>query len=127
MYYYPNGAGAGYMQNQTQSMMPQMPQPGLKGRPVSSLEEVRAAQIDFDGSLYVFPDLAHNRIYTKAINLDGTASLNMYELSQIPSTTQNVDMGNFITREEFDNAVTQIKTALNQVNATSDGKPQFNF
>ena len=24
---------------------------GLKGRPVSSLEEVRAAQIDFDGSI----------------------------------------------------------------------------
>lgn len=127
MYYYPNGAGSGYMQNQAQSLMQQMPQMGLKGRPVSSLEEVRAAQIDFDGSLYIFPDLAQNRIYTKSINMDGTASLNMYELSQIPSSTPNVDTGNFITREEFDNAVKQFKEALSQVNVSKDGKPQFNF
>ena len=52
---------------------------GLKGRPVSSLEEARAAAIDFDGSVFFFPDLANKRIYTKQINLDGTASMNMYE------------------------------------------------
>lgn len=128
MYYYPNGAGAGYMQNQTQPMMQQMPQLGLKGRPVSSLEEVRAAQIDFDGSLYVFPDLAHNRIYTKSINMDGTASLNMYELSQIPSSAPaTIETDNFVTREEFNDAVGQLKEALNQVNVSKDGKPQFNF
>ena len=57
---------------------------GLKGRPVSSLEEVRATGIDFDGSVFYFPDLANRRIYTKQINLDGTASLNMYELKEIP-------------------------------------------
>lgn len=128
MYYYPNSAGAGYMQNQTQSMMQQMPQLGLKGRPVSSLEEVRAAQIDFDGSLYVFPDLAHNRIYTKSINMDGTASLNMYELSQIPSSAPTtIETDNFVTREEFNDAVSQLKEALNQANVSKDGKPQFNF
>ena len=128
MYYYPNGAGAGYMQNQSSLMMQQMPQLGLKGRPVSSLEEVRAAQIDFDGSLYVFPDLAHNRIYTKSINMDGTASLNMYELSQIPSSAPTtIETDNFVTREEFNDAVGQLKEALNQVNVSKDGKSQFNF
>ena len=128
MYYYPNGAGAGYMQNQSSLMMQQMPQLGLKGRPVSSLEEVRAAQIDFDGSLYVFPDLAHNRIYTKSINMDGTASLNMYELSQIPnSAPTTIETDNFVTREEFNDAVGQLKEALNQINVSKDGKPQFNF
>ena len=65
MYYYPqqqqqNAAVAAYMQPQ---MQPQVPQ-GLKGRPVSSIEEVRAAQIDFDGSLFVFPDIANKKIYT---------------------------------------------------------------
>ena len=35
----------------------QMPaQPQLKGRPVSSIEEVRAAQVDFDGSLYIYKE-----------------------------------------------------------------------
>ena len=40
----------------------------LKGRPVSSIEEVRAASIDFDGSVFYFPDIANKRIYTKQIN-----------------------------------------------------------
>jgi hypothetical protein len=56
----------------------------LKGRPVASLEEARAMTIDFDGSIFYFPDLANKRIYTKQINVDGTASLNMYELKEIP-------------------------------------------
>lgn len=47
------------------SMQPQ--QTALKGRPVSSLEEVRATGIDFDGSIFYFPDIANKRIYTKQI------------------------------------------------------------
>ncbi len=38
---------------------------GLKGRPVSSIEEARAQSIDFDGSVFYFPDIANKRIYTK--------------------------------------------------------------
>ena len=45
------------------------PQTGLKGRLVSSLEEARATSIDFDGSVFYFPDLANKRIYTKQINV----------------------------------------------------------
>jgi hypothetical protein len=37
----------------------------LKGRLVSSIEEARATSIDFDGSIFYFPDLANKRIYTK--------------------------------------------------------------
>lgn len=32
---------------------------GLKGRPVSSLDEVRASAVDFDGTISYFPDLAN--------------------------------------------------------------------
>lgn len=53
----------------------------LKGKPVSSLEEARATSIDFDGSIFFFPDLANKRIYTKQINMDGTATMQCYELS----------------------------------------------
>ena len=52
----------------------------LKGRPVTSIEEVRATTIDFDGSVFFFPDLANKRIYTKQINYDGTSTINTYEL-----------------------------------------------
>ena len=35
---------------------------GIKGRPVASIEEARASIIDFDGSIFFFPDLANKRI-----------------------------------------------------------------
>lgn len=107
-------------------------QTGLRGYPVSSLEEVRAAQIDFDGSLYLFPDLAHNRIYTKQISMDGNASLNMYELTQIPTpNNQQVEVKDFVTREEFEAAMGQLKEFLNKTQTTSpaqgEAPQQFNF
>jgi hypothetical protein len=65
------------------------PQIGLKGRLVSSLEEARATSIDFDGSVFYFPDFANRRIYTKQINLDGTATLNVYELREMPVVNES--------------------------------------
>lgn len=62
-------------------MMPQASAPiFIKGRPVSSLEEARVAQIDLDGSVFIFPDLGNKKIYTKRINADGTATLQSYSL-----------------------------------------------
>ena len=68
----------------TQQPIYQMPayrqaplQVGLKGRMVTSLEEARATSIDFDGSVFYFPDLANKRIYTKQINIDGTAAIDV--------------------------------------------------
>lgn len=97
---------------QQQTTIRSIPQQlGLKGRPVSSLEEARATSIDFDGSIFFFPDLANRKIYTKQINMDGTASLNMYELKEIPTvnTAANVNNSNFVTREEFEEAINSIQ------------------
>lgn len=107
-----------YQPQRTNTIIPpsQQPQPafiGLKGRPVSSLEEARAAAIDFDGSVFFFPDLANKRIYTKQINLDGTASMNMYEYKEVP--TEAFNSSNFITRQEFDETLNDIKGALNMI------------
>lgn len=89
---------------------------GLKGRPVASIEEVKAIPIDFDGSISFFPDLANKRIYTKQINMDGTASLYMYELKEIPAETQS---NNYITREEFNSAMSQVQQMLQARQAES--------
>ena len=118
MYYYPqqqNAAVASYMQPQ---MQPQVPQ-GLKGRPVSSIEEVRAAQIDFDGSLFVFPDIANKRIYTKQINLDGTASLNIYELKEIVVPKSDVD---YVTKQEFEQVIKELNAAVQGIAASTQVK-----
>lgn len=82
-------------------------------RPVSSIEEVRACPIDFDGSIFYFPDIANKKIYTKQINNDGTASLNMYELKEIPTErSESINVSSFITREEFEEVINQLKMSL---------------
>ena len=52
----------------------------LKGRAVTGIEEVRGTIIDQNGSLFIFPDIGHNKIYTKQINIDGTATINSFAL-----------------------------------------------
>lgn len=60
-----------------QQQMP-MAAPTIKGRPVSSVEEARASMIDFDGSMFIFPNPANDEIYTKQINLDGSPNFQVY-------------------------------------------------
>lgn len=125
---YPNTTP--YYQSQQVYQRPIVPQQvGLKGRPVSSIEEVRASGIDFDGSIFYFPDLANQRIYTKQINIDGTATLNMYELKEIPPEVENRD-NSFITRDEFNAAIAELRKSLNtpeDQTKASIPEPQYNF
>ena len=89
------------------------PQVTLKGRLVSSLEEARATSIDFDGSVFYFPDLSNKRIYTKQINMDGTASLYVYELRELPVEEENSSfvpsVEKFVTREEFERVLAELR------------------
>ena len=91
-------------------------QVGLKGRLVTSLEEARATSIDFDGSIFYFPDLANKRIYTKQINMDGTATLCMYELRDLPIEKEISGLvpsvEKFVTREEFEQVLSQLHQLL---------------
>ena len=96
-------------------------QQSLKGRPVSSLDEVRATSIDFDGSIFYFPDLANKRIYTKQINQDGTSTLNLYEFKPIQ---QNPPVKDYVTREEFETALQQIKSILSETKTQIKSSPQ---
>jgi hypothetical protein len=74
---------------------------------VSSIEEVRACPIDFDGSVFYFADVANKRIYTKQINVDGTASINLYELKIPTQADQNET--SYVTRQEFEMVINQLK------------------
>lgn len=85
-----------------------VPQPQtnmLKGRPVSSLEEARVSPVEFDGTISFFPDMNNKRIYTKQLNKDGTCTLLMYQLTDIPETKPE----EYVTREEFNKALAALK------------------
>ena len=83
----------------------------LKGRPVSSLEEARASQIDLDGSLYLFPDVVNKKIYTKQLNLDGSVSFNVFEMT-VPVETPSVQT--YVTKAELDDILASFKASLLQ-------------
>lgn len=77
----------------------QGPQTGfIKGRVVTSIDEVKAAMIDLDGGVHVFTDFGNHKIYTKQINLDGTATINTY----VQETTPPGETPIMVNREEFD-------------------------
>lgn len=105
------------MNNYTTQYQPRqtyMPLQNARIRPVTSIEEVRAAAVDFDGSVFFFPDFSNKRIYTKQINIDGTAALNMYELTDLPAVTQST----YVTREEFDKTLLELKETLSKFNTS---------
>lgn len=83
----------------------------IKGRPVVSIDEARASQIDLDGSLYVFPDLGNKKIYTKQINMDGTAAFNVFELS---APVENAPAPVYVTKAELDEILASFKASLTQ-------------
>ena len=121
-----------YSNMQQQMVRPAYPSSGLYSnriRPVSSLEEARASVIDFDGSVFYFPDAANKKIYTKQINLDGTASLNMYELKATPPPTAQPEAtpsdASYVSKEEFEKTVTILVNEINKLKGANadESKP----
>ncbi len=105
----------------------------FKGRPVSSKEEARAAQIDFDGSIWIFTDIGNGKIYTKQINNDGTATFKTYAFQEdeIPYASTE-----FVTKEEFNKVIQSLMAAIssppqneatNEVASSDKTKASINF
>lgn len=87
----------------------------IKGRPVSNEEEANAAMIDFDGSLFIFPDKAHGKIYTKQLGLDGNIIFNRYTLDS-PHTPQRQDSEtNFVSKEDLADELSGIRDRITQL------------
>ena len=113
-----------------QAYVPMPMQNYIKGRPVVSIDEARASQIDLDGSLYVFPDLGNKKIYTKQINLDGTASFNVFSLEQAPiPTPAPSETSPYVTRAELDDILEQLKASFTKTDApkAKPAAPNFNL
>ena len=98
----------------------------IKCRPVASIDEARASQIDLDGSLNVFTDIGNKKIYTKQINLDGTASLNTYCLSQ----EEDKNIQEYVTKYEFESVIKELQNLIialqNQIPPVQEEHPVTN-
>lgn len=87
----------------------------LKGRAVTSVDEAKAAMIDLDGSLHVFTDLGNKKIYTKQINLDGTATLNIFSLEEVPAQKPQENKVVFVEKGELDCVVNSLREELDNL------------
>lgn len=114
----------GYGQ-QGYNSMPQQ-QTILKGRPVANEEEANAAMIDFDGSLFVFPDKAHGKIYTKQLGLDGNIIFLRYSIDQ-PETMaspvqpqqsvphESIDLSGYVRKEDVEKTFSELQDKLTKL------------
>ena len=83
---------------------------------MTSYDEAKAAMIDLDGSIYIFPDINNRVIYTKQINLDGTASLNTYTLTPIQNSPPQ-EPGSNDFRQNLESAINPL---LQELSALKD-------
>lgn len=114
-------------QNGMNSQMPNMAmnQNFMKCRAVTSVDEAKAAMIDLDGSIHVFTDIANRKIYTKQINLDGTATLNTYVLddplkvteSEATGKVEEIDLSAYVQQKDLEDVCQLFNT---QIDALED-------
>lgn len=105
-----------------------MARPGYSNRirPVTSVEEVKASPIDFDGSVFYFHDLANKKIYTKQINLDGMVLIEAYALTPLSQPEEPA----YVTKDEFQQAIQAILTKMKGENSNEQpvsNDAVFNF
>lgn len=96
----------------------------LKCRPVSSREEARACQIDLDGSLWVFTDVGNQKIYTKQINNDGTASFVTYTRTE--DENPYLSTNEYVTKEEFNKVIKTLMAAMQPASSQEPASAQNN-
>ena len=95
----------------------------VKCRAVTSIDEAKAAMIDLDGSMTIFTDLGNKKIYTKQINLDGTATLNTYVLQESSPTQKveekspEIDYSMFVKQNELDDVCRNFSKHLEDIDA----------
>lgn len=107
------------------SMPGQQPQPsqGISpaSRPVANREEANGTPADFSGSLMIFPDITHNRIYIKRWNAQtGSADFGEFVPAVVPEQNNNQMAGNmeFASLQDFQNLkelVQSIKVEVEQL------------
>lgn len=96
----------------------------LKGRPVSSYDEAKAAMIDLDGSMFVFTDIANKRIYTKQIMLDGSAELKVYTLQEQNIKEQKQD-SNYVLQTDFEEAIDILKNQILELKGVKEDEQKL--
>lgn len=126
--------------NGQQSFMPQMmngmtmqqpqtaqAQQQFNMRAVTGYEEAMASQIPLDGSISIFTDFSHNRIYTKQLNMnDGTALMKTYQITENPQpNTMSADTAEqYVKKSDFDELKGRFDKIWEELTAPAEEKKE---
>ena len=109
---------------QTQNMNPTTnftrPQQNVFVRAVTGREEAVAAQIPLDGSIVAFTDFAHDKIYTKQLNMnDGSAIFETYQKVKVqgpqeepktePVSSLAIDPNEYVKRTDLNSLIAKLE------------------
>ena len=122
MYYLQNGYNwtpqqeAQRVQNmvQQQNMTPQ--QIAIQGYPVPDETTARNAMVSTDGTISIFPDIVHGKIYTKQLDMNTFAPI--FKVYQIVEQPQQQDNTNYVCLEDFQklqNYVSNLEMKINEM------------
>lgn len=109
--YQPQSQFQGYGGQQMGYMNQQQPaqQQRFVCRPVTNFEEANASPVEFDGTMSVFVDLAHSRIYTKQMLLDGSSDLRTYKLDETKQNSNaQSEQNKYVLQSDFENVINNI-------------------
>ena len=108
------------MQQTQQMNVPQQQQnPMLRGRAVTSVEEVKASPIVMDGVETYFPLPAENAIYTKYVDLNGNPVIRKYvQAQEAPSQEQIMET----SISDLENRVKSLESIMSELNAPAPRK-----
>lgn len=127
MWYYPTNYFSNFGNQPQQQMMPQQmgmqPQQSamLRGRVVTSLEEVKASPVIMDGIETYFPLPAENAIYIKYVDLNGNSVIKKYvQIQQEDNQEQQQPLTTAIT--DLQNRVKSLETVLNDLSTPAPKK-----
>ena len=99
-----------------QMMQQAAPQQGMMMRPVTSLQEAAASQINFDGTAHWFYDTSADRLYSKAFDFQtGTAPIITYVREQPAPVVR------YATVEVVESLVNEIQNLKNELDMLRKG------
>lgn len=126
--YPPYSPNLGMQFNQPNFNSQNMSTPMIKGRPVANEQEANAAMIDFDGSINVFVDKTHKKIYTKQLGLDGNIIFNRYVQEDPTSSTPEVvpspavDLSGYVKQETLEEALSSMSDRIAKLEQKNTAK-----
>ncbi len=105
-----------YQQNMVQQQNMTQQQIVMQGYPVPDEATARNAMVSTDGTISIFPDILHGRIYTKQLDMNTFAPI--FKVYQIVEQPQQQDNTNYVCLEDFQklqNYVSNLEMKINEM------------